>query len=122
MPIDKYLDKLSTNQQMSKNSDKSIIKPHTRYRDDIENIINMNDIEFANWYFPRINATKKLLEYYELFGSIPDLNSGTDIDKPNNTLYDRARNYDFRNHLNFLRSGLIYLKMIRDLRDNLKTI
>jgi|SRR3989344_339669 len=122
MPIDKYLDKLSTNQQMSKNSDKSIIKPHTRYRDDIENIINMTDLEFAKWYFPKINATKKLLHYYELFGSIPDLYSGTDIDKPNKTLYDKAGNYDFRNHLNFLRIGLNYLKMIRDLRDNLKTI
>ena len=80
-------------------------------RSDIEAIINLDDNGFHKWYFEHENATKKLLELYELFGDIPDLRHGSDWDKCN--IGHRSK---IKEHIELLRQGLDYLKVIKQAR------
>jgi len=45
------------------------------FRQDIQDLVNLNDEEFEKWYTPRKDIVTILLNDYQLFGSIPNLNS-----------------------------------------------
>ncbi len=81
-------------------------------RSDIERILGLSDEDFGVWYMERISATTNLLEMYELFASIPDLQYGSE-----NQPYDMATSSHLGEHIKLLKRSIEYIEVIRDVKE-----
>ncbi len=84
-------------------------------RSDIEEILNLNDEEFNHWFSERRIASLKLLNDYELVGSIPDLESPLEEFK-NNLIVKSG----IGSLIGILKDGLDYLEKIVEVRKEYK--
>ena len=84
-------------------------------RSDIEKILKLDDEKFNNWFAERRIAALKLLNDYELIGSIPDLGSPFETYKNNLSVKSNIGYF-----IKTLKDGLDYLEKIREVREEYK--
>lgn len=93
-------------------NDEYVKKP---IRSDIEEILKLNDNDFAEWFHDREFAVKKLLTNYEFVASIPDLRYSYE-----NQRLGLDANSEIRSIIGTLKKGLEYLEVIRNVREHIK--
>jgi hypothetical protein len=77
-------------------------------RPDVAKILALSKIEFDNWFYPRFEATKTLLDQWKLFGSIPYLSYGGAAE------YTMTANSTINYIVDSLEKGMDYLNKIKE--------
>ena len=90
-------------------------EPEKAIRSDIEKILALNDEEFHKWFSERKITAQKLLNNYELVGSIPDLIYASEDQKNGLTA-----NVYLGEPIKILKKGIEYLEVIKKVRDEQK--
>ncbi|MBT3297867.1 hypothetical protein HN385_03005 [archaeon] len=82
-------------------------------RSDIAEIIEMDDLDFYQWYKPRKEVAQRLLSEFELFSNIPHL--GYDSEGCKYTM--GLAHESVKEQLNIYRQGLEHIEAIKLYRD-----